>query len=116
MQKLIYRSIGVPRVDTVINEQKGVMMISAKDFVFERGEVVSISITHFVVLLPVVAAVWWFFPWLRPGSATFLGISLAALIGEVAVLSFYWRNRQAKIYSYDSSVEEAHLFFAEAKG
>lgn len=107
IERWAIKSLGAKEIKVQISEE-GIVNQTAQDFVFDRGEYVTVLLLDLSPLLLWIALAW-FLPGLRPLFLALGVMQQITVISAVTLLSAIWRHRRETLYAFDRE-SATHLY------
>jgi len=110
IQYWIYRAIGAPLTRFYYSFRHIYALVLSYDFVFYPREIFVVSIVPLLLLnlsIASAAAVW---ESTRFYFLALLAINIGSESKEFAVMNYYWKKRNRKLYSYNCSTGKSYIF------
>jgi hypothetical protein len=111
LQRLALLGLGAPRVRLVVGKDQPVLNNVADDFVFDRGEYLTLlayDLVPYLLWLSFAAAV----EELRPAFATAALVQLLTNVGDFTLISLMWRFRSEEVYIFDDSFDGFTYYYS----
>lgn len=107
VERWAIKSLGAKNIEVQISED-GIVNQTAEDFVFDRGEFVTVLLLDLSPLLLWLALAW-FVPGLRPLLLALALMQQITVVSAVTFLSAIWRYRRETLYAFDRD-HATHLY------